>query len=84
MPWSPLNYTEKVFGEFGRDTLISRNKLWKSIIKHTKLVREDTIIQLVKAYEKLDFITIDVNEGATVKLNWDEIDSFVLSEKQNK
>ncbi len=84
MPWSPLKYTEQIFGEFQGEQVVSKNALWKSVIKHTKLVKDQTIVQLIKVYERLGFIELDVNTGTTVKLNWDEIDKFVLQEKSKQ
>jgi len=84
MPWSPLKYTEQIFNEFQGEQIVSKNDLWKAIIRHTKLVKDQTIIQLIKAFERLGFITMDVNTGTTVQLHWNEIDKYILQEKSRK
>ena len=80
MPWSPLNYVKDIFSELSRDSeSVSLNELTKAIIKHTGLVRDNSIRNLIKVFERLGFIEIDYsNKVKLIKINWDEVDAFII------
>jgi len=84
MPWSPLKHVKDIFNEFSRDAeSVSLNELWKAIIKHTGLVRDNSIRNLVKVFERLGFIEIDYNSKAKlIKINWEEVDAYIIAKNQ--
>ena len=78
MPWSPLKYTEQIFlnlKELGYEYEVSTAILHREIMRETQLVRSSTIKNVVKAFEKLNYIrqkTSGVWEIRYWKLDRDE------------
>lgn len=59
MPWSPLKYTENIFKDLldkGYEEYVTTEVLFSTIMKHTQLIREITIKNVIKAFRTLGYI----------------------------
>jgi len=59
MPWSPLKYTEQIFErlkKMGHVDKTTTNSLHVAIMKETLLIREKTIANVIKAFERMGYI----------------------------
>jgi hypothetical protein len=59
MPWSPLKYTDKIFEDLRKEGYVEQvttEALHTAIMKETKLIRSQTIAQVIKAFERLGYI----------------------------
>jgi hypothetical protein len=59
MPWSPLKYTNQIFEGLRKEGYVEQvttEALHTAIMKETKLIRPQTIAQVVKAFERLGYI----------------------------
>ena len=89
MPWSPLKYTEQIFlnlKELGYEYEVSTAILHREIMRETQLVRSSTIKNVVKAFEKLNYIrqkTSGVWEIRYWKLDRDSEPEIPPSEVKN-
>jgi len=73
MPYSPLNYTEKVFYNLkkkGYDKEVTKEALITEIMFVTKVIKTKTCKPLVNAYERFGFIKKLNEEIYTIKY-WD-------------